>query len=557
MINGKEKPLSKVFNSDYCFEIPNYQRPYAWKDTQTTELYDDLYSSFLSNSDEIYFLGSIVLIKNENEALAKVIDGQQRLTTLTILLSVIYDQMQDLKGRSVINRYICDPGNVIEQIQTRPRLKLRDRDNDFFRNYIQEFKLDELAELDEKTLDNEAKQNIKKNARILRNRVLDSFQGNEQELLRFSQFVMTKCYLVVVSTTSQKSAFRVFAVMNSRGLNLQPTDIVKAEVIGAIDADRRIEYNERWEDTEVLVGREGFNDLFTYIRMINAKDKAKTGILEEIRRHILSKYSPVQLVENIVEPYGELLSIVKHSGYQAVAHSETVNYYLTWLNRLDNSDWIPPSLLFLKMYRHNPELVSKFFIGLERLAACLHLRARNVNHRISRYSGVLKVIQNSSAEEALQSLELTEEEKLEFIEVLEDEVYRITPVRRTYLILRLDSFIADGGATYDSRILTIEHVLPQTVNPGSKWMKDWPTDSVREYWTHRLANLVPLNFKKNAQASNFDFDRKKNEYFKGEEGVSSYALTSQVLNESTWTEEVLIRRQNNLLRVLKDKWSLN
>ena len=88
-ISGAEYPLSKIFSSDFDYVIPSYQRPYAWALDQASELFDDLYDFYIRENEDTYFLGSIVLIKEEGKPFSEVIDGQQRLTTLTILLSSI------------------------------------------------------------------------------------------------------------------------------------------------------------------------------------------------------------------------------------------------------------------------------------------------------------------------------------------------------------------------------------------------------------------------------------------------------------------------------------
>lgn len=88
-ITGKEYPLSKIFSADFEYHIPGYQRPYAWTEEETGILFDDLYEFFQTEAVDNYFLGSIVLIKDENKPYADVIDGQQRLTTLSILFSVM------------------------------------------------------------------------------------------------------------------------------------------------------------------------------------------------------------------------------------------------------------------------------------------------------------------------------------------------------------------------------------------------------------------------------------------------------------------------------------
>ena len=124
------------------------------------------------------------------------------------------------------------------------------------------------------------------------------------------------------------------------------------------------------------------------------------------------------------------------------------------------------------------------------------------------------------------------------------------------MILRLDSFLADGAATYDPSVLTIEHILPQTVDPTSKWAQTWPDPEVRNEWVHRIANLVPLTQKRNSQAQNYDFDLKKKAYFGGKQGVSSYVLTTQVLHTPEWTTDVTKARQETLLDVFAERWEL-
>lgn len=553
-ISGAEYPLSKIFSSDFEYIIPSYQRPYAWTEDETGKLFDDLYSFFSSNIDESYFLGSIMLIKNETDPHAEVIDGQQRLTTLTILLAIIAAQMQGSEQTTLL-RYIAEPGNKFEGLEAKPRLTLRDRDNDFFVKYVQSLKFDELALLDEAALTNEARVNIKKNSQLLQKRITEIFCENKARLDDFIQFLLKRCFLVAVSTPTQQSAFRIFSVMNSRGLDLQVTDILKAEIIGSIASEKdKDHYSEKWEDIEADLGRGIFNDLFSYIRMIYAKEKAQSALLDEFRTQVLKTgYCPKELIDDILYPYAEALKIVKKSNYKSTPDAKQINTYLKWLNRIDNSDWIPPAIAFLKLYKDDFSLVLEFFKDLERLAAFMHLCAYNINDRIDRYVSVLKDI---TLKKTAQSIKLTKEEKKIMKETLDGNIYELTARRRNYIILRLDSFIADGLATYDASLLTIEHVLPQTINAISKWASDWPEEKIRKQWLHRIANLVPLNRRRNSQAQNYDFDEKKNAYFRGKKNVSSYALTTQVLAESKWTPDVVKARQATLLEVFYENWDL-
>ena len=96
----------------------------------------------------------------------------------------------------------------------------------------------------------------------------------------FGAFLVQRCFLVAVSTPSQQSAFRVFSVLNSRGLDLLPTDIIKSDIVGNIKSqNKQDEVTERWEELEVQTGRDGFAELFGHIRMIFAKEKARRTLL--------------------------------------------------------------------------------------------------------------------------------------------------------------------------------------------------------------------------------------------------------------------------------------
>lgn len=557
-ISGAEFPLAKIFSSDFDYVIPSYQRPYAWTPVQAGELFSDLYDFYLKEDEEdTYFLGSIVLIKEEGKPQAEVIDGQQRLTTLTILLAALTHRASG-QIRDAFHRYLCEPGNVLEGLSQKPRLTLRERDRGFFKRYIQDVALDELMGLDPAQLDNESQRNIQANARLFLQRVESAFTNDLQAVTEFGGFLMQRCFLVAVSTPSQQSAFRVFSVLNSRGLDLLPTDIIKSEVIGKVKPGLRDAYDETWEELEVETGRDGFVEMFGHIRMIYAKEKARRALLDEFRERVIDKVpSAEDLITRVIEPYTQAYLVAKNAEFVSTSNAAEVNALLRWLNRIDNSDWLPSAMRFLADHESDAAYVHWFIRRLERLAAYMHICGHDVNARIERYAKVLNALEKPhSPAQPVSALELSEFEKMSFLQVLQGEVYLMTARRRNYLILRLDSFLSDGAATYDPSILTIEHVLPQTVPKDSVWTVQWPNVADQMRWLHRLANLVPLNQRRNSQAQNHDFERKKKAYFGGKQGVSSYVLTTQVLNASAWTPAVVEKRQKELIDVLVSGWSL-
>ena len=559
-IHATEKPLSKIFSNDYSFSIPPYQRPYAWTKEQASELLSDILSFLGNDSDDIsksnpYFLGSVVLIKSEGngarDAEADVVDGQQRLTTLTILLSVI----RELDQRSGITKYLYQPEDELQDIPASYRLKLRPKDEKFFRDYIQkESGLDDLLRLNSTSL-TDSQQRIQENARYF----LDTLKLiTETERKRLVKYLITRCFLVVVSTPDLDSAYRIFSVLNARGLNLSLTDLLKSEIIGAISNQQQDSYTHIWESEEEDLGREAFQELFSHIRMIHRKAKLRETALNEFRKYILPDIQPPErFIDEVLKPSSDALETIKKANYQGGDETEAVNSCLEWLNRIDNFDWVPSAILYISKHKnYSPELLKSFFIDLERLAAGLMILRANINTRINRYAELLTCIEKDNDLYANGSpLQLTPEETSEILDILNGDLYLMTRIRK-YVLLRLDSVLTEGTATYKSPIITIEHVLPQNPSEDSQWMQ-WFNDQARSQYVHKIGNLTLLSRKKNSQAQNYEFEKKKTGYFSSSAGgINSFVLTTQVLQQTQWTPEVIRQRQQEAIEKLKYLWRL-
>ncbi|MEH2097733.1 DUF262 domain-containing protein [Nostoc sp.] len=556
-IHATEKALYKVFSNDFAFSIPAYQRPYAWTKEQASDLLTDLLSFLGDGSEAIadanpYFLGSIVLIKSEDASKADVVDGQQRLTTLTILLAVLRSLSSE-KSASKITKYIYQEGDEFEGTSDCYRLKLRERDEEFFRDYVQcENGLDKLLKLDTFQL-SDSQKNIKANASYF----LDQLgKLSEQQRSRFSHYLMTCCFLVVVSTPDLDSAYRIFSILNARGLDLTLSDFLKSEVIGKIDQSQQDKYTRIWETEEEDLGRDKFQELFAHIRMIDRKAKPRKTALKEFSEDILPEIEPQKFIDEILKPYSDALEIINTANYQSYKDAEKINSLFKWLNQIDNFDWVPPAILYFSKNRQTPSNLKQFFTDLERLASGLLILRADINDRIGRYAKVLDAIEKDADLYALDSpLQLTPQETNRIIKTLDGDVYLIKRIRQ-YVLLRLDSALSEGEASYDYSVITVEHVLPQNPSVGSKWLHWFPNDEERLQYVHRIGNLTLLSRNKNAEAQNYDFDKKKEKYFVSKKGISPFVLTTQVLQQSEWTPAVIEQRQKDCLESLRKIWRL-
>jgi hypothetical protein len=175
---------------------------------------------------------------------------------------------------------------------------------------------------------------------------------------------------------------------------------------------------------------------------------------------------------------------------------------------------------------------------------------------VERYGKVLAAIEDGVDLEAPDSpLNLSPDEVQATLHMLDGPVYEYSAKLRSYILLRLDAFLAGVGAVYQHSVTTIEHVLPQTVKTGSEWDQLWILED-REHWTNRLGNLVLLSRAKNSEAQNFDFAEKKEKYFRSKSGVSPYASTTQVLGYEQWTVAEVRGRQEELLGIFRRGWQL-
>lgn len=270
-------------------------------------------------------------------------------------------------------------------------------------------------------------------------------------------------------------------------------------------------------------------------------------------KHI-SESQAINFIDNVLTPFSEVYDVIKNAKFPIISGADKVNDILHWLNRIDNSDWVPVAMLYYKNHKNDAIMMDAFLRKLERLATYMRALSIDVTHRIERYAKILTEIENNDKS---NDIELTSEEIKNFIAALNSDIYTMTAKKRNYLILRLDSFLSNGAATYDNKVLTLEHVLPQTVSAGSQWENWWQNIDERDEWVHKIGNLLPLAKRTNSAARNYDFDDKKQKYFSSKNGgVTAYALTSQVLLETEWKPDTVKRRQKDLIDIYKKNWEL-
>ncbi|WP_407272850.1 type II toxin-antitoxin system SpoIISA family toxin [Radiobacillus sp. PE A8.2] len=285
-----------------------------------------------------------------------------------------------------------------------------------------------------------------------------------------------KCYLVVVSTPDFDSAYRIFSVLNDRGLDLSHSDILKVEVIGKLHKNEQDKFNEMWEDAEEYLGRDTFNELFSHVRMIYLKFKLRSTIIKEFRDYVKPSENPKDFIENKLVPFSNAFKSILEMDYKSANNADEINNHFYWLLKIDNRDWVPAAILFLSKYENDSPRLLKFFKDLERLAMAMMILRYNINQRIERFRNLLIEIEdgkNLYIEKS--SLQLTNEEKRLIVKQLDGDLYQMKKVRLPVL-LKLDSLLSDDWiilTQVTAIVILVDLALLQNPNITKIWKAEF------------------------------------------------------------------------------------
>ncbi len=560
--------IKELFSTaSYQFRIPEYQRPYSWTTNEISILLDDIASAFpygvSTGHDTDYFLGSVVLIKKHGDPTADVVDGQQRITTLTLIFSSICHLLTDESKSELIRSDLIEKKDYLGN--KTPALRLRSADDDFFGKWIRAGgRLEEMIKLDTSDKTDSQISLIDNSAHLLKNELHKPDGVDLSDWLMHLLINITQnCYLVAISTEDFESAYRIFSTINSRGLNLRPNDVLKSEIIGSIEPEFRAKYTQIWDIEESDLGRGDFERLFYTIRSFILNQNSYGELLKSYRKDILPQYKAATFIDEVLKPSSDIFEQIKKGSYSCddLENQSKIRDFCLWLNEIDNNDWMPSAICFMIRNSNSSGLIVRFLTKLERLASGLMIaRVPRGKERDSIYRNLITAI-HEGAEQAITKAHdsITPRYRNRIVTALKGKIYekKVKPFG-TYVLLRLDSALADGGRSLSlDRKPTIEHILPQKPSENSLWLEDWPDPKERKEWVDRLGNLAFLSGRANARAKNFDFIDKKEKYFMARSGAPVYPITTRVLNQDSWTPEVVKRYQEEYISILKNIWDLN
>lgn len=556
MIEAHQHTVSEVLGDRFLHEIPPYQRPYAWTADEATQLLNDLLEAVNASQEEPYFLGSIVLIRPKGQVVGQVVDGQQRLTTLTILAAVLRDVAIDEREKEALASIVYIEPNPFKAQVEAVRVKAHDRDRGFFKDAIQIPGATAKAAPPQGPK-NEAQELMWQNARALRELALELPVAERQRLVAF---LLTKCVLVVVSTESRTAALRIFRVLNDRGLDLSNADVIKADLLDKFtDAGEMAHRAERWREFENDLGRDEFEGLLENLRFINEEARSRRTLSEAYSERFQG------VATNVVRDFFDKELAPAHREYLKILDGDSGDFppelrkaaseALAGLLLVPNRDWTAVAIAASVTLGPGPALVT-VLERLEGLAWIMQLGRRYDTQRLNRYVGILRGLKSGMAD-VDHALNPTADEIADAWSSLNGTLYGRFPTRVVRAMLeRLDRLMAEQPVVWDGQ-KTVEHILPQTPQDGS-WSEF--TSEQREAITHTLGNLVLLTSRKNSGASNMGFQSKIDVYFglgvAKSKKRATYASVQELAHLKAWNPATYADRQRRHTRLLAERWGI-
>lgn len=532
--------VGTLFDAKSFYRVPSYQRPFSWDEEQFDDLITDTRDA---DHDAPYFLGNIVLHIDKDETKV-IVDGQQRITSLMILLACLRDAIATQKVKGEIQDKILQKARTIEKIPERLRLEVKDRE--MFQSIVVN---------DGGTLKDYVKADHSEQAyryviasKIFHKRI-DALTQDER--IALVQFIVSKCVLIFLQANTFDEAFRLFEIVNDRGKQLRRIDILKSKNISpdVITQDSvRDKISREWEALESEVGEGSFESIFFLIRLIILKDKPKHDLLREFDDRIfkegkLKRGLPfVELLFDYVKLYKDIFTDRSYIEadtalgvkYQSLMHIMDCEF--------SASEWRACVLFYA--HRFGREGFYDFLRAIEKLYLTQWTAGTRKDERYADYTLVLGAIADAKTPaDAIAAVPFDEKKIVD--QVSRTNVYGAGFCK--YALLRLELVTSEHDVPKRFSAKSIEHVFPQNPAPGSEWLKASAGIEIDQF-VHQIGNLVLISRSKNSGASNLEFADKKEKYLS--KRVSDYPRSIQVLTHADWGPKVIEDRTSEAAKLI-------
>jgi hypothetical protein len=531
------------------FVVPTFQRDYSWKEEQWEDLWADVLELRGKHTD-VHYLGTIV-IKNVDEETYEIIDGQQRLATLTIIAVAVVNKLQrmadDLLGdtgdreRSSLlrRRYIGskDPTKLVDLSS----LSLNENNDAFFQEGIVNGKtvvansrtnklLSQCLDYFNKKIDG-----------------LDNGQASGESLADLLDNVIGKRLIFIrISVDDEMNAYTVFETLNARGLELTATDLLKNYLFSLAEAETRPALERKWRSIIDRVGSAQFPEFLRYFLLMKTSKVRTPRLFKIVKASTRTAEEAVQLLDQLA-PYADTFAAVTDPGHERWASSKTLRAHVRDLALFKTRQMMPA--IFAADEKLSPDEFEKF---LRFLVAFLFrytvVGGRNTNALEPASSTVAQAILHERVDSARTAGELLNELYVGDDAFRSDfESFRLAEGQQNrkiakYIFCALEHASSGKTCSFETDEGTIEHIAPQAGFGGRRKGEDFAAS---------IGNLILLEETLNRKAGKRPFDEKIQEY-----RLSGYEMARKLAESSTrvWDEKAVQQRAKDLAKKASSIW---
>ena len=534
LLNARTKP----------FLIPEYQRPYSWTSDQIDTLFNDIWE-FTCNEggtdkEGTYFLGSIVSYENDRGE-QEIIDGQQRITSIFLLLRAIYTKLNGVEEKteeaknfiSKIEPLIWSTNKLTGKVDYSSILLnskvISETENQTLKNIL------ESGEIDKESEDNYSK-NYNQILKLIEEKSVE----NALMIYQFIYALLNQVIILPITADSQETALTIFSTLNDRGLPLSDADIFKAKIYNHLKSkEEKEEFIEKWkeleEDTQDI--SESIQQLFYYYMFyLRALENDRNSTTPGLRKYYSANKFKKLLEADILDDLRKILNIWKviddysknRIENESWSENKDILKVLDILTSYPNEFWKYPVIVYYLSHKDKKEFEIKFLKFLRKLYVELLKKYIEIPTINAVKANILKL-----------NAEIINSDKpiFDFKALPEDEIKeKIKTPHRNAVRMLLKTLTYDIQDNLLEKKWEIEHILPV------KWENNYDlreNEKVAKEKIEHLGNKTPFEKKLNIIATNNYFSKKKILYLNSE-----IKMTKEIgeLKSNKWDLDDIIER---------------
>ena len=548
--NTTQEQFVRLMSNGFHYEVPKYQRDYSWDKEQWSDLWYDLMQ--MIDEKDSHYMGYLVL-QTADDKNFKIIDGQQRITTICILIIAIINYLKNIQGsdeerkvneqraNTLMTTYI---GNIDMITLTSVNKLVLNRNNDhFYKTY-----LSALQEAPKRGLN--ASERLMKNAFDTFSSYLKDQYKSAEELIGFVENVVNNLFFTVITVTDELNAFKVFETLNARGVQLSSSDLLKNYLFSVANEQHQTKLDELedlWTEVSDILRETQVSDFLRVYWNSNHKTIRKNQLYKTIRDEIKTPEQSFSLLRDMRKK-ADIFMALKSSEDELWRSNKDIRENLELLKLFNVTQ---PLALLISGYSN---LSLKEFDALLSKIVIISFRyniicGKNPNEQEVLYNKLaldIEVNKTYNINDLINSNIYVKDAEFEQTFAYKEFVYnsRNNQIAK-YILCKLEKF--ETGLTVDRDDTTLEHILPD--NPDETWNWD---DSMIQQYRYRLGNMTLLEKGKNNDLGNATYLVKKEVYSKS--AIPSTKTIGDTVND--WTEAVITNRQHRMAKVAKGIWNL-